>query len=120
MFSFKKFHNTKNNSVTGMKLILKFFLNTYQLFYFHFLKYFVTISIYLKLSVWCSSNVICTFLDVLITGLLENDLHEYSHLLTGYIRCPMFLKKVAEVYKMLKKKNPDLIFGKYIYFTYRY
>jgi len=51
----------------------------------------------------------------LITGLVENNLHLYSHLLTGYIRCPMFLKKVAEVYKMLKEKNPDLIFGRYYF-----
>ncbi|KAL5244682.1 hypothetical protein ACI65C_012092 [Semiaphis heraclei] len=49
-------------------------------------------------------------LSELITGLVENELHNYSHLLTGYIRCPMFLKKVAEVYKILKKKNPDLIY----------
>lgn len=46
----------------------------------------------------------------LVTGLVENDLHNYSHLLTGYIRCPMFLRKVAEVYKLLKEKNPELIF----------
>lgn len=55
------------------------------------------------------------FLAELITGLVENDLHYYSHLLTGYIRCPMFLKKVAEVYRMLKEKNPDLIYGKYFF-----
>lgn len=52
------------------------------------------------------------FLAELITGLVENNLHYYSYLLTGYIRCPLFLKKVAEVYKILKEKNPDLIFGK--------
>jgi len=46
----------------------------------------------------------------LITGLVENELHNYSHLLTGYIRCPMFLKKIAEVYKMLKERNPNLIY----------
>lgn len=51
------------------------------------------------------------FLGELVTGLVENDLHNYSHLLTGYIRCPMFLKKIAEVYKLLKEKNPNLIFG---------
>ncbi|CAI6348078.1 unnamed protein product [Macrosiphum euphorbiae] len=49
-------------------------------------------------------------LSELITGLVENELHSYSHLLTGYTRCPMFLKKVAEVYKILKKKNPGLIY----------
>lgn len=56
------------------------------------------------------------FLAELIAGLVENDLYYYSHLLTGYIRCPKFLKKVAEVYKMLKEKNPDLIYGKYFFF----
>jgi pyridoxal/pyridoxine/pyridoxamine kinase len=50
----------------------------------------------------------------LITGLVENELHNYSYLLTGYIRCPMFLKKIAEVYLILKKKNPDLIYGRYL------
>lgn len=51
------------------------------------------------------------FLAELMNGLVENELHHYTHLLTGYIRCPKFLQKVAEVYKMLKQKNPNLIFG---------
>ncbi|XP_050541027.1 pyridoxal kinase isoform X2 [Daktulosphaira vitifoliae] len=46
----------------------------------------------------------------LVSGLVENDIHFYSHLLTGYIGCPKFLSKVAEVYKILKEKNPNLIF----------
>lgn len=49
-----------------------------------------------------------------MAGLVENDIHKYSHLLTGYIRCPMFLKEVAAVYETLKKKNPFLIYGVYI------
>ncbi|VVC43541.1 Pyridoxamine kinase/Phosphomethylpyrimidine kinase,Pyridoxine kinase,Ribokinase-like [Cinara cedri] len=49
-------------------------------------------------------------LSELMTGLIENELHHYSHLLTGYIRCPQFLKKIVEVYKILKEKNPDLLF----------
>jgi len=53
------------------------------------------------------------FLAELITDLVENELHNYPRLLTGYTRCPKFLKKIAEVYKILKKKNPGLIYGVY-------
>jgi len=63
-------------------------------------------------------STLFTFLGELVTGLVENDLHNYSHLLTGYIRCPMFLRKVADVYKLLKEKNPDLIFGIYLCIYY--
>lgn len=58
------------------------------------------------------------FLAKLITGLIENDLNHYSHLLTGYIRCPKFLKKVAGVYNILKKKNPDLLFSRYLFYHF--
>ncbi|XP_050426047.1 pyridoxal kinase-like isoform X1 [Adelges cooleyi] len=51
-----------------------------------------------------------TNLMELIAGLVENDLHYYSHLLTGYIGCPNFLQKIAEVYNILKEKNPNLIY----------
>jgi len=54
----------------------------------------------------------------LITGLVENELHNYSHLLTGFVGCPMFLKQMVKVYKILKEKNPDLIYG--MYFIYKY
>ncbi|KAF0751390.1 pyridoxal kinase, partial [Aphis craccivora] len=50
------------------------------------------------------------FIAELITGLVENELHNYSHLLTGFVGCPMFLKQIVKVYKILKEKNPDLIY----------
>jgi len=56
------------------------------------------------------------FIAELINGLVENELHNYSHLLTGFVGCPMFLKQVAKVYKILKEKNPDFIYG--MYFIY--
>lgn len=49
-------------------------------------------------------------LSELVTGLVENDLHCYSHLLIGYISNETFLKKIVDVYHILKLKNPKLIF----------
>ncbi|XP_017890804.1 pyridoxal kinase-like [Ceratina calcarata] len=49
-------------------------------------------------------------LDDLIDGLVQNDLDNYTHLLTGYVGSASFLKKVAEVVHILKRKNPDLIY----------
>lgn len=49
-------------------------------------------------------------LDKLIDGLTENDLNEYTHLLTGYVGSSSFLKKIVQVIKALKIKNPDLIY----------
>ncbi|XP_059620422.1 pyridoxal kinase [Phlebotomus argentipes] len=44
-------------------------------------------------------------------GIVNNDLHKmYSHLLTGYIGTPEFLRKIVDVVKTLKKANPKLIF----------
>lgn len=44
------------------------------------------------------------------TGLQENNIDTYTHMLTGYIGSPGFLKEIANVYTQLKKKNPDLIY----------
>ncbi|CAK9832134.1 Pyridoxal kinase [Anthophora retusa] len=49
-------------------------------------------------------------LEDLIDGLICNDLHDYTHLLTGYVGSVSFLKKIAEVVRALKCKNPDLIY----------
>ncbi|KAF7283450.1 pyridoxal kinase [Rhynchophorus ferrugineus] len=46
----------------------------------------------------------------LALGLKENDIDTYSHLLTGYIGSPSFLKEICNLYKQLKDKNPDLIY----------
>ncbi|XP_016920635.1 pyridoxal kinase [Apis cerana] len=46
----------------------------------------------------------------LIDGLAQNNLIDYTHLLTGYVGSASFLRKIAEVVRMLKHKNPNLIY----------
>ncbi|XP_031570083.1 pyridoxal kinase-like [Actinia tenebrosa] len=46
----------------------------------------------------------------LFDGLKLNDIHHYSHLLTGYVGCKSFLQEVREVVKHLRDANPNLIF----------
>ncbi|XP_066596757.1 pyridoxal kinase-like isoform X2 [Prorops nasuta] len=49
-------------------------------------------------------------LENLVTGLSENNLDNYTHLLTGYIGSVSFLKRVASLVNDLKAKNPNLIY----------
>ncbi|KAJ8673649.1 hypothetical protein QAD02_004911 [Eretmocerus hayati] len=49
-------------------------------------------------------------LNVLIDGLIENDLDHYTHLLTGYVGSASFLKRIAQVVHSLKQKNPKLVY----------
>ncbi|KAK2585433.1 hypothetical protein KPH14_010100 [Odynerus spinipes] len=49
-------------------------------------------------------------LDELVHGLAENDLDNYTHLLTGYVGSASFLKRIAILVKALKQKNPHLIY----------
>lgn len=49
-------------------------------------------------------------LEELINGLVQNNLDNYTHLLTGYVGSASFLKKIAEVIRILKHKNPNLIY----------
>lgn len=49
-------------------------------------------------------------LDELVHGLTENDLDNYTHLLTGYVGSASFLKRIALLVKALKSKNPNLIY----------
>ncbi|XP_043592471.1 pyridoxal kinase [Bombus pyrosoma] len=49
-------------------------------------------------------------LEELINGLVQNNLDNYTHLLTGYVGSALFLKKIAEVIRILKHKNPNLIY----------
>lgn len=46
----------------------------------------------------------------LMTGLSYNGLDKYSHLLTGYVGDPTFLKQIGEVVKQLKKVNSSLVY----------
>jgi len=59
---------------------------------------------------WNISNVI-TALEDLVDGLAQNDLDNYTHLLTGYIGSASFLKRVALLVTTLKAKNPNLTYG---------
>ncbi|XP_072765049.1 pyridoxal kinase isoform X3 [Anoplolepis gracilipes] len=49
-------------------------------------------------------------LDDLIDGLVQNNLDNYTHLLTGYMGSASFLKRVALLVTTLKCKNPNLIY----------
>lgn len=49
--------------------------------------------------------------DDLVDGLAQNDLDDYTHLLTGYIGSASFLKRVVLLVKTLKRKNLNLIYG---------
>jgi pyridoxine kinase len=45
-------------------------------------------------------------------GLIQNNLDDYTHLLTGYVGSASFLKEIAKVIQNLKKKNPNMVYGK--------
>lgn len=49
-------------------------------------------------------------LDDLADALAQNNLDNYTHLLTGYIGTASFLKRVALLVTTLKSKNPNLIY----------
>jgi len=49
-------------------------------------------------------------LKVLFEGLKKNDIHHYSHLLTGYVGSESFLREVLNVVKELKQSNPEMIY----------
>lgn len=49
-------------------------------------------------------------LEDLMDGLTQNDLDNYTHLLTGYVGSASFLKRIAGVIRTLKAKNPGLIY----------
>ncbi|PSN32051.1 Pyridoxal kinase [Blattella germanica] len=51
-----------------------------------------------------------TELEDLMDGLHHNGLNQYTHLLTGYVGSPSFLKKIAQVVQELRKINPNLIY----------
>ncbi|XP_033208886.1 pyridoxal kinase isoform X1 [Belonocnema kinseyi] len=49
-------------------------------------------------------------LTQLVDGLAENELDNYSHLLTGYVGSASFLNRIAQLVKALKIKNPNLVY----------
>ncbi|CAF4903835.1 pyridoxal kinase [Pieris napi] len=49
-------------------------------------------------------------MEELINGLVLNDVDYYTHFLTGYSRSPESLKKIAQIIKNLRVKNPDLVY----------
>nr|CAG4651975.1 EOG090X09AY [Triops cancriformis] len=46
----------------------------------------------------------------LLEGLKINNLNHYTHLLTGYVGSPSFLRQLIEVVRELKNVNPNLIY----------
>lgn len=45
-------------------------------------------------------------------GLVDNDLHKlYTHLLTGYVGNPAFLREIASILRSLRGMNEKLIYG---------
>lgn len=52
-----------------------------------------------------------TELAEVFSGLVANDLHrQYTHLLTGYVGNPTFLREIATILKTLRSINPALIY----------
>ncbi|KAK6730086.1 hypothetical protein RB195_006877 [Necator americanus] len=49
-------------------------------------------------------------LSELYEGLKLNELNEYTHILTGYCGNVTFLKKIADIVKDLKEKDPNVLF----------
>lgn len=49
-------------------------------------------------------------LRTLFDGLKLNDIHRYSHLLTGYVGSESFLHEVIRVIKELKEANPNIVY----------
>lgn len=50
-------------------------------------------------------------LGELVEGLSENEVDNYTHLLTGYVGNYSFLCRIAALVKHLKSVNPNLIYG---------
>nr|CAD7197617.1 unnamed protein product [Timema douglasi] len=48
--------------------------------------------------------------DDLTDGLSQNGLDKYTHLLTGYVGSPSFLKRIAQLVEHMRKINPKLIY----------
>ncbi|XP_041979225.1 pyridoxal kinase [Aricia agestis] len=50
-------------------------------------------------------------MEELIEGLILNDVHHYTHFLTGYSRSPDSLRRIAEIIQKLRQKNPHLVYA---------
>lgn len=50
-------------------------------------------------------------LQSILTGLEDNGITSYTHLLTGYVGSVSLLKMIAEVCRKLREWNPDLMYG---------
>jgi len=49
-------------------------------------------------------------LSLIFQGLVDNDLHGYSYLLTGYMSSPSALRNILKIREKLLEKNPKLLF----------
>lgn len=50
-------------------------------------------------------------LEEIVQGLILNDVHWYTHLITGYSRSAESLKQISVIIQKLREKNPKLIYG---------
>lgn len=73
-------------------------------------------------NVWCFrcrrsiavKTELKNFAGVVVDALIENKLLKYTHVLTGYVGSPSFLKKVGEVINNVRNDNPDVLYGKHL------
>ncbi|OXA50070.1 putative pyridoxal kinase [Folsomia candida] len=59
---------------------------------------------------WKGQVLMDTDLDDLYQGLVDNELVNYSHLLTGYVGTVSFLQKIQSVVASIKKKLPNCVY----------
>lgn len=50
-------------------------------------------------------------MENIFEGLQLNGVDYYTHFLTGYSMSPDSLKKITQIIKKLREKNPNLIYG---------
>lgn len=55
-------------------------------------------------------------LSEIFLGLKENELLNYTHVLTGYVGNEAFLNKLADIIDELRAKNPNLIYCNRMFF----
>lgn len=54
-------------------------------------------------------------IEEVIEGLILNKVDYYTHFLTGYSGLPDILKKIPGIITKLRERNPNLVYGKFIF-----
>lgn len=60
------------------------------------------------------------YADDLYEGLKTNNLVQYDKVLTGYVGSESFLRKIAEVVRDIKSRNPNAVYCKWFYVMVMY